>query len=163
MKWEIYTVKTFKICTLLNSVRIKVKADQLRPGRSQRERRHSSYSMLVDLGTTWREWSASRPTRERTPGTHWVGGWMGLRAGLGTTARGKILCLCRGSNLARRVCSLTLYWLSYSSSTLIKQLNKGGCRRTGHVDIGHWRTMLAGNRGCHTVSSRLGRGERGSW
>jgi hypothetical protein len=33
------------------------------------------------------EWSASRPGRalsptERTPGTHWTGGWVGLRAGL---------------------------------------------------------------------------------
>jgi hypothetical protein len=33
-----------------------------------------------------REWSASRPARltrgERAPGTHWIGGWMGHRAGL---------------------------------------------------------------------------------
>jgi hypothetical protein len=33
------------------------------------------------------EWSASRPARftagERTPGTHWIGGWVGPRAGLG--------------------------------------------------------------------------------
>jgi hypothetical protein len=32
------------------------------------------------------EWSASRHGRftpgERTPGTHWVGGWVGPRAGL---------------------------------------------------------------------------------
>jgi len=27
--------------------------------------------------------------RERTPGTHWIGGWVGLRAGLDTEARGK--------------------------------------------------------------------------
>jgi hypothetical protein len=31
-------------------------------------------------------------------GTHCTGGWVGLRAGLDTEARGKILCLCRGSN-----------------------------------------------------------------
>jgi hypothetical protein len=37
--------------------------------------------------------------RERTPGTHWIGGWVGLRAGLDAGARRKILCLCRGSNL----------------------------------------------------------------
>jgi hypothetical protein len=49
--------------------------------------RHSSYSFLnsvLDGG----EWSASRPgrvlPRERTPGTHWIGGWVGLRAGLDT-------------------------------------------------------------------------------
>jgi hypothetical protein len=32
------------------------------------------------------EWSPSRPDRftpeERAPGTHWIGGWVGLRAGL---------------------------------------------------------------------------------
>jgi hypothetical protein len=42
------------------------------------------------------EWSASRPGRvftpgERTPGTHCTGGWVGLRAGLDTEARGKVL------------------------------------------------------------------------
>jgi hypothetical protein len=31
--------------------------------------------------------------RERTPGTHWIGGWMGPRAGLDAGARRKILCL----------------------------------------------------------------------
>jgi hypothetical protein len=36
-----------------------------------------------------------------TPGerTHCTGGWVGPRAGLDTEARGKILCLYRGSNL----------------------------------------------------------------
>jgi hypothetical protein len=27
--------------------------------------------------------------RERIPGTHWTGGWVGLRAGMDTEARGK--------------------------------------------------------------------------
>jgi hypothetical protein len=49
------------------------------------------------------EWSVSRPgsaftPRERTPGTHWTGGWVGPRAGLDTEARGKILCPRRGFN-----------------------------------------------------------------
>jgi len=39
------------------------------------------------------EWSASSPGRalppERTPGTHLVGGWVGLRAGLDTETKGK--------------------------------------------------------------------------
>jgi hypothetical protein len=35
---------------------------------------------------------------ERTTGTHCTGGWVGPRAGLDTEDRGKILCLCRGSN-----------------------------------------------------------------
>jgi hypothetical protein len=29
-------------------------------------------------------------TEERTPGTHWIGGWVGLIAGLDTEARRKI-------------------------------------------------------------------------
>jgi hypothetical protein len=40
---------------------------------------------------------------ERTPGTHWRGGWVGPRAGLDTEDRGKILCPCRGSNPDRPV------------------------------------------------------------
>jgi hypothetical protein len=35
---------------------------------------------------------------ERTPGTHCTGGWVDPRTGLNTEARGKISCLCRGSN-----------------------------------------------------------------
>jgi hypothetical protein len=54
--------------------------------------------------------------RERTPGIHLVGGWVGLRAGLDIEARGKIIFLCRGSNFVCRACSQTLYWLSYPSS-----------------------------------------------
>jgi hypothetical protein len=71
------------------------------------ERRYSSYSFTtsaLDGG----EWSASRTGRaftpgERTPGTHCTGGWVGPRAGLVTEVRGKILCLCRGSNTDRPV------------------------------------------------------------
>jgi hypothetical protein len=40
---------------------------------------------------------------ERTPGTHWTGGWVGPRAGLDTEVTGKVLCPCRGSNLDRPV------------------------------------------------------------
>jgi hypothetical protein len=40
------------------------------------------------------EWSASRPgrfnPRERTPGTHWIGGWVGSRSVLGTVMKRKI-------------------------------------------------------------------------
>jgi hypothetical protein len=38
---------------------------------------------------------------ERTPGTHWIGGWVG--PGLDAGARRKILCPCRGSNLDRPI------------------------------------------------------------
>jgi hypothetical protein len=71
------------------------------------ERRYSSYSFTtsaLDGG----EWSASRPGRaftpgERTPGTYCTGGWVGLRTGLDTEARGKIVCPCRESNPDRPV------------------------------------------------------------
>jgi hypothetical protein len=43
------------------------------------------------------------PAAHFTPGTHWIGGWVGLRAGLDAGARRKILCPCRGSNPALRV------------------------------------------------------------
>jgi len=39
------------------------------------------------------QWSASQPTYftpgERTPGTHWAGGWMGSRASLDVVVRRK--------------------------------------------------------------------------
>jgi hypothetical protein len=41
--------------------------------------------------------------RERTPGTHCTGSWVGFRAGLDTEVRGKILFPCRGSNPDRPV------------------------------------------------------------
>jgi len=43
--------------------------------------------------------------QESASGSHWIGGWVGLRAGLDTEASGKILCLYRGSNPDRPVCS----------------------------------------------------------
>jgi hypothetical protein len=65
------------------------------------ERRYSSYSFLT-LELDGGEWSVSRPAtfypQERTTSTNWIGGWVGLRAGLDTEARQKILYLCWGSN-----------------------------------------------------------------
>jgi hypothetical protein len=43
------------------------------------------------------EWSASRPCRftprERAPDTHWIGGWVGPRAGLDDVGKRKFLKL----------------------------------------------------------------------
>jgi hypothetical protein len=69
---------------------------------------HILLLLIYDLGTRWR-WVISVTSRQRfipgemTPGTHCTGGLVGPRAGLDTEARGKILCLCRGSNLVRSV------------------------------------------------------------
>jgi hypothetical protein len=46
------------------------------------------------------EWSASRPgrytSRERAPGTHWIGGWVGRRAVLDAVVKRKIPTSPRG-------------------------------------------------------------------
>jgi hypothetical protein len=42
-------------------------------------------------------------SRENIAGTHCTGGWVGLRAGLDTEARGKTFGLCRESNPDRPV------------------------------------------------------------
>jgi hypothetical protein len=68
--------------------------------------RYSSYSFLtsaLDGVSGQRHAPAVLCPGERTPGTHCTGGWVGLRAGLDTEVRGKILCPCRGSNLNRPV------------------------------------------------------------
>jgi hypothetical protein len=48
------------------------------------------------------EWSASRPghftSRERAPGTHWIGGWVGPRAVLDSVVKRKIPSPRRESN-----------------------------------------------------------------
>jgi hypothetical protein len=64
--------------------------------------------LILDLGIR-RVWVVSVTPRplfnsgERTPSTHCTGSWVGPRVGLDTKARGKILYICRGSNLDRSV------------------------------------------------------------
>jgi hypothetical protein len=57
-----------------------------------------SLTSVLDGG----EWSASRPgpfiPREKAPGTHWIGGWVGPGAGLDAVMNGKIPSPCRDSN-----------------------------------------------------------------
>jgi hypothetical protein len=66
------------------------------------EKRCSSYSFLTSvLDGGWVVSVTPRPrfaSGERSPGTHCTGGWVGLRAGLDTEVKGKILCPCWGSN-----------------------------------------------------------------
>jgi hypothetical protein len=51
---------------------------------------HAVKTLALDGG----EWSASHPScftrRERAPGTHWIGGWVGSRASLDTVVKRKI-------------------------------------------------------------------------
>jgi hypothetical protein len=83
--------------------------------------------LILNIGTRWR-WVVSVTPRprftpgERTPGTHWIGIWVGSRAGLDAGAGGRILCPCRGSNPDRPARSQTQYCPSYSGSLCIVQL-----------------------------------------
>jgi hypothetical protein len=68
-----------------------------------------------------REWSDSCPCcstpREGAPSSYWIVGWLGLRAGLHTVEKRKILH-CWKSNLGCPARSPSLYRLSYPNSTL---------------------------------------------
>jgi hypothetical protein len=58
--------------------------------------------------------------REGTPGTHWIGDWVGPRTGLDTDTTGKSLSPLPGierRNPGRPVRSQILYWLIYPGST----------------------------------------------
>jgi hypothetical protein len=87
---------------------------------------YSSYSFSISA-LDGGEWSASRPGRalppaKGPPGIHFTGGWVGLRAGLDTEARGKILLPLPGiepRSSGRPSRNQTLYWLSYPAHHLI--------------------------------------------
>jgi hypothetical protein len=53
--------------------------------------------VFLTLALVGGEWSASRrgpfTPEERVPGTHWIGGWVGPRAGLDDMERRKLLPL----------------------------------------------------------------------
>jgi hypothetical protein len=65
------------------------------------EWKYSSMHSLT-LALEGGEWSASRPSRftprERAPGTHWMGGWVGPRAVLDALVNRKIPTPRRESN-----------------------------------------------------------------
>jgi hypothetical protein len=71
------------------------------------------------------KWSASRPgiftPGERTPGTHWIGRWVGPRADLDDVDRRKLLTLPRLElrSLGRPARSQSLYRLRYPGSQLL--------------------------------------------
>jgi hypothetical protein len=90
---------------------------------------YSSYSYLTSA-TRWgwvvsvMPWPHFTP-RERTPGTHWIGGWVGLRAGLDAGARRKILCPCRGSNLNHPIIQpVVRHYTAWATAAPIKENKK---------------------------------------
>jgi hypothetical protein len=56
---------------------------------------HEFLTSVVEGG----EWSASRPDRftprKRAPGIHWIGGWVGTRAGLDAVMKSRSPSHCR--------------------------------------------------------------------
>jgi hypothetical protein len=69
------------------------------------------------------EWLASRPGRF-TPGTHWIGGWVGPRAGLDYMEKWKFLTLpgLELQPLGRPARSQSLHRLCYQSDVLPRHL-----------------------------------------
>jgi hypothetical protein len=67
--------------------------------------------------------SASRPGRftakERTPGTYWIGGWVGLTTGQDAVAKRKYPCIYRESNPGRPARSLVTILTQLPSSYII--------------------------------------------
>jgi hypothetical protein len=77
---------------------VKAKLSGYRNVGAKRDRRYSSYSsstLALEGVSSQRPATVALYPRERTPGTHWIRGWLGLGFGLDTEATGKILFLCR--------------------------------------------------------------------
>jgi hypothetical protein len=75
---------------------------------------YSSYSFLT-LTLDGSEWSASCPDnnlphRERTLSSHWIGGWVGLRAGLDTEDTGENPLLLPGMLQVKITLRLLSHW-----------------------------------------------------
>jgi hypothetical protein len=86
------------------------------PGGTWGERRYSSYSFtsILDGVSGQRHAPAALYPGRKDP--HWIGDYVGPRAGLDAGAAKKIFCPCRGSNSDRPARSQTLYCLSYRGS-----------------------------------------------
>jgi hypothetical protein len=88
----------------------KVKLSRYRHAGAKEERAYSSYLFLTSAldGV-----DCQIHAREMNPVTRWIGGWVGLTAGMDTEARGKVLCFCQRPNPGHSVCRQILYcWLN---------------------------------------------------
>jgi hypothetical protein len=78
--------------------------------------------IFLTLALVGGEWSTSRPGRftigERSPGTHWIGGWVNPRAGLDDVEKRKLFTLAglELRHLSRPALSQSLYRLLYPAS-----------------------------------------------
>jgi hypothetical protein len=79
---------------------------------------------FLDLGTSWRWWSASQPGRftpgERASSIYWIGGWVDPRAGVEDAEKRKFLTIpgLELRLLGRPACNQSLYRLGYPGSKL---------------------------------------------
>jgi hypothetical protein len=103
----------FNLSSIYATFRIiykKVKQSNNTPMEAEGERRQ--LLLILDLLTRWGWVVSVTPLPlftpgEITPGIHCTGGWVGPTAGQNAEATGKILYLCRGSNLDRPVVQST--------------------------------------------------------
>ena len=117
-----------KICTatvlLLQRQVTKDKVFPAHAMNAHRERRGAA-PLIHNLGSRWR-WAVnfaprSLCPRERNPGTHWIGGWVGPRAGMDGFGEEKISCSCRDSNHERSIsypCHHTDYAILLSTTNI---------------------------------------------
>jgi hypothetical protein len=92
-----------------------------------------SYYLFLTSALSGREWSVSQPDRAvplarvRSPGTHWIGGWMGLKSWSGHKGRRKNSFPLPVIEPCHTVCGQTLYLLSYARSyPLSREFNNVG-------------------------------------
>jgi hypothetical protein len=79
---------------------------------------------ILDLSTRWRWVVSFMPQllypRERTPGTNWIGGWVGPKAGLDMVVKRKIPSLTGTHTLNHPACSPALYhWAMCLNKTIV--------------------------------------------
>jgi hypothetical protein len=80
---------------------------------------------------------------KRPPGTHWIGGWVGTKAGLDAVAMRKIRCPWRESNTSLVTINLCLCFLVTEHNT-IKAYWGSGSIASSILDLGtRWRWVVS--------------------